>query len=206
MPEIGKPTNDAEILIEAWFEPYTSNIQEIKITDPKDLLKYPLVALKSKMVDCREGNDEQCLELTLNYVYDNIPKYNIIKIDVMDFARNVQSTTFNDGIQIFGTVFDDDPNTMMVNPPSNHPEKYQVEISKVSNTNDLWIDKYGYHWMGDESKIQLVEDIQFVRHSDKQSNFGNYDRYNSNFEKTLQYEKQRAEETFEELYGHELEN
>ena len=200
IPEIGKPTSDAEILIEAWFEPYTSNIQEIKIIDPKDLLKYPLVALKSKMVDCREGNDEQCLELTLNYVYDNIPKYNIIKIDVMDFARNVQSTTFNDGIDIVGTVFEDNPRTIMVvNPPSSHPEKHQVEISKVSNTNDLWIDKYGYHWVGDESKIELVEDIQFVRHQDKQSNFGNYDRYNSNFEKILQYEKQRAEITLQEL-------
>ena len=207
MPEIGKSTSDAEILIEAWFEPYTSNIQEIKITDPKDLLKHPLVALESKMVDCREGNDEQCLELTLNYVYDNIPKYNIVKVDVMDFARNVQSTTFNDGIDIVGTIFEDNPRTMMVvNPPSSHPEKHQVEISKVSNTNDLWIDKYGYHWIGDESKIQLVDDIPFVRHLDKGSNFGNQDRYNSNFEKILQYEKQRAEKTLEKFYGHQIDD
>ncbi len=202
LPEIGLPSSDAAVLVEVWFEPYSSNIEELKITDPHDLIKYPLISAKSKMVDCRTGNDAQCIELTLNYVYDNIPKYSIVKVDVMDFARNVQSTIFNDGIEIFGTVINDNPKKMTVpNPPKDYPSKYQAEISKVGNTNDLWIDKYGYHWVGDESKIQLVDDIQFIRHQDKQSNFGSQDRSNSNFEKMVQYEKQRAQNTLEELYG-----
>ena len=201
IPEIGSLTDDAEILIEVWFEPYTSNIEELKIIDPHNLLKHPLVSVKSKMTDCRANNDEQCISIIVNYVYDKIPKYNIIKVDVMDFARNVQSTTFNDGIEIFGTVINDNPNTMMVNPPFHHPSKYQIEILKVSNTNDLWIDQYGYHWIGDKSKIQLVDDVPFVRHVDKSSSFGNYDRYNSNFEKMIQYEEQHAQKILEELYG-----
>ena len=205
IPEIGSPTMDAEILVEAWFEPYTSNIEELKVIDPHNLLKHPLISAKSEMVDCRAGNDEQCVELTINYVYDNIPKYNIVKVDVMDFARNVQSTTFNDGIEIFGTVTNEKLEKMIVtNIPAHHPSKYHVEVSKVSTINDLWMDKYGYHWIGDESKIHLVKDILFVRHQDKQSNFGSQDRNNSNFEKMIQYEKQRAQKILEEFYGHQI--
>ena len=201
-PEIGLPTNDAEILLEVWFKPYTAVIEKFKITDPHNLIKYPLFAVKSKMVDCRADNDEQCVSLTINYVYDDIPKYNILKIDVMDYSKNVQSFYINDGVVIFGTVFNNDPITMMASPPANHPDKYQVKLFKVSNTNDLWRDKYGYLWLGDESKIIFIDNIPLIRNQDKQSNFGSLDRNNSNFEKVMNYEKQRAQKIFEELYGH----
>ena len=203
MPEIGSPSSDAEILIEVWFEPYTSNIEKLKIIDPHNLLKQPLFAVKSKMVDCRANNDEQCVSIIVNYVYNDIQKYNIVKIDVMDYSRNVKSSWINDGVGIFGTVINNNPDTMMVSPQTHHPSKYPVKISKISNINDLWIDKYGYHWLGDESKITLVEDIQFVRYQDKTSNFGSLDRHTSNFEKVMNYEKQRAQKLFEELHGNQ---
>ena len=188
VPEIASPINDAEVIIEVWLEPYTVNITEIKITDPHNLIEDSKVSTNGTMVNCSDNNNEQCVSITLSHMYRESPIYNIMRVDVMDISRHLQSTTFNDGVQVVGDSLNP-ADTLSIGgvTPANYPQRTGlIELVNTDRAEKLWVDKYGYTWHGDDSKMTLLSEIPFERHQDEMSEFSGYnDRYNSHFTQDL---------------------
>ena len=204
-PEINSPLNNAEVIIEVWTTYSGIDVEQIVITDPYNLIENSSVVAHTDIVDCRENNsvDQKCIQVTMQYVYREAPIYNTMLVDVMDINRRVQTTAFNDGVEVLGESMNS-ADTMHVGFASNqitHPEKSgAIDLTQTDRVQKLWVDSYGYVWQGDESKMTLISDIPFERFEDSVSKFHEYnDRQNSNFAHYKQLQIEKARETFDKL-------
>jgi hypothetical protein len=200
VPEIGSPLNDAEVIVEIW----TSNteVEEIVITDPHNLIENSSVSAQTDIVNCRADSDAQCLDVTLNYMYREAPLYNVMSVEVMDMSRNVQSTTFNDGVEVLGDSMNPaDTINVLPKAPQNYPQTSgTVLLTQIDRAEQMWVDPYGYLWQGDKSKMTLISEIPFVRFNDSESEFTGYSsRLNSNFVMYKEEQIEKAQMAFDYL-------
>ena len=200
VPEIGSPLNDAEVIVEIW----TSNteVEEIVITDPHNLIENSSVSAQTDIVNCRTDSDAQCLDVTLNYMYREAPLYNVMSVEVMDMSRNVQSTTFNDGVEVLGESMNPaDILNVVPKTTQNYPQTSgTVLLTQIDRAEQMWVDPYGYLWQGDDSKMTLISEIPFVRFNDSESEFTGYNsRLNSNFVMYQEEQIEKAQMAFDYL-------
>jgi len=200
VPEIGSPLNDAEVIIEVWIS--NTVVEKIVISDPHNLIENSAVTVQSELVDCRSGSDEQCVGITLKHVYREAPLYNVMSVEVMDTSRHVQSTTFNDGVEVLGESMNPaDILNLVPNTTQNYPQTSgNVLLTQIDRAEQMWVDPYGYVWQGDKSKMTLISEIPFVRFQDSESEFTGYNsRLNSNFEMYKEEQIDGAQMVFDYL-------
>ncbi|MEK0343054.1 MAG: Ig-like domain-containing protein, partial [Nitrosopumilus sp.] len=204
LPEIGSPLDNAESIISIWFEYGGSNIEEIKITDKHNLIENSSVKIQTEMVDCREGSAAQCTEVKMKYKYREASIYNVMRVSVMDNTRNVQTTNFNEGIEVLGESMNpaDKLNIIPVTLQQYPQKRGLVELTQIDRSEKLWTDPYGYIWQGDQSKMVLISTIPLKeKDNDPKSIWSGYnDRINSNFAMYKQEQIDKAQEVFDILY------
>jgi len=205
LPEIDSPLNNAEAVIEIWFEHGGDNIEEVKIFDRHNLIENSSIKTQTKMVDCKEGSTSQCTQVTMKYKYREAPIYNIMRVEVMDSYRNAQATTFNDGVEVLGESMNpaDKLNIIPVTLQQYPQKRGLVELTQIDRSEQLWTDPYGYIWQGDESRMILLSTIPpKEKDIDPISVFHGYnERINSNFVMYKQMQIDKAQEIFDILYG-----
>jgi len=204
VPEIGSPLDNAELIIAIWFDYRENNIKEVKITDKHNLIENSSIKTQTEMVDCRKNSTDQCTQITMKYMYREAPIYNIMRVGVMDNYRNLQTTDFNDGIQVLGESMNpaDKLNIIPVTLQQYPQKRGLVELTQIDRSEKLWADPYGYIWQGDQSKMVLISIIPPKESdNDPESIWSGYnDRINSNFVMYKQEQIVKAQEVFDTLY------
>jgi len=204
LPEIGSPLGNAEAIIAIWYEYGGNNIDKVTITDKHNLIENSSVTTQTKIVDCREGSADQCTQLTMKYMYREASIYNVMRVNVMDSNRNLQTSTFNDGVEVLGESMNpaDKLNIIPVTLQQYPQKRGLVELTQIDRSEKLWTDPYGYIWQGDQSKMVLLSTIPLKEpDNDPISVFHGYnDRINSNFASYKQEQIDKAQEIFDILY------
>jgi len=203
LPEIGAPLDNAEAIIGIWLESGGINVEKVSITDKRNLIENSSVKTQTEIVDCREGSADQCILVTMKYKYREASIYNVMRVNVMDNYRNLQTSTFNDGVEVLGESMNP-ADTMNIIPVTlqQYPQKRGlVELIQIDRSEKLWTDPYGYIWQGDESKMVLLSIIlPKEQDNDPKSVWSGYnDRINSNFVMYKQEQIVKAQEIFDEI-------
>jgi len=203
LPEIGSPLDNAEAIIGIWLEYGGNNIEKVSITDKHNLIENSSVKTQINIVDCREGSADQCTQVTMKYMYREASIYNVMRVNVMDNYRNLQTSTFNDGVEVLGESMNPADITTTHVPNILYPQQRGlVELTNIDRGEKLWVDPYGYIWQGDQSKMVLLSTIPpRQQDNDPKSVWSGYnDRINSNFVMLKQEQIVKAQEIFDTLY------
>jgi len=203
LPEIGAPLDNAEAIIGIWLESGGNNVEKVSITDKRNLIENSSVKTQTEIVDCREGSAVQCIQVTMKYKYREASIYNVMRINVMDNYKNLQTSTFNDGVKVLGESMNPADITTTQVPNILYPQQRGlVELTNIDRGEKLWIDPYGYVWQGDDSKMVLLSIIPLKEQdNDPKSVWSGYnDRINSNFAMYKQEQIDKAQEIFDTLF------
>ena len=194
MPEIGDSLSHAQTLLEIWL--VGSEIEEIVKIDKNNLVD--ILNVTTSIVDCGYVGTENCLQVTLDYIYRDQPKYNIMAINAMDNNRNAQTNYMNDGILVVG----DSLNEPLIQQTSTseagklYPQKVGlVNLTLLDYKTDVWQDEYGYLWSTNNYGPYLVDDIPIPKKTpDKYSKWSGYnDRFHSEFKNYVEFQSIKAE-------------
>ncbi len=189
MPEVGSPLNDAQTLIEVWLD--DGMIEKIVPLDENNLVT--ITNVTTDIVSCGY-TPADCLQVTVDYIYRDQPKYNVMAINSMDGSRNSQTNYMNDGVLVTGQSMNA-PLTQDVTVSKAgmlYPQRDgTVELSLVDYKNDLWQDPFGYMWTTNQYGPYLIDDIPLpIQEPDPIWQV--MDRSNSHFDEMIQYEQARA--------------
>ena len=205
MPEVGAHLHSAQTLVEISLD--GTDIDEITLIDSNNLVD--ITSVETDAVKCSDNNSIPCLELTMNYVYRDQPRYNVMAINAIDLSRNSQTNYMNDGILVTGESLNDplEQTTSVSNAGVFYPQRSGlVTLTLVDYKTDSWQDEYGYMWSTNEYGPYLISDIPVsVKQPDVYSNWSGYnDRLHSEFEdyKNSQIEK-AMDAMSESYYNHE---
>ncbi len=201
MPEVRSPLNDAQTLLEIW-------IVGTEIDETFKIEKYNLVDIlnaTTSIVDCGYVGTDNCLQLTLEYVYRDQPKYNIMAINAMDNSRNGQTNYINDGILVIGETLNEplEQNVSVSNAGAHYPQnRGSTLLTLVDYKTDTWQDGYGYIWSANNYGPFLVDKISIPKKvQDKFSKWSGYnDRYHSEFNNYVEFQSKKAEKLSSVIY------
>lgn len=201
MPEVRSPLSDAQTLLEIWI--VGAEIEKIKKIE-----KYHLVDIlnaTTSIVDCGYVGTENCLQITLEYIYRDQPKYNIMAINAMDNSRNAQTNYLNDGILVIGETLNDplEQNVSVSNAGAHYPQnRGSTQLTLVDYKTDMWQDGYGYMWSANNYGPYLVDKVPIPKKvQDKFSKWSGYnDRFHSEFKNYVEFQSKKAEKLVSEIY------
>jgi len=191
VPEVGTPLNDAEILATFYLE--SSKIAEIVEEEKYDL--FDIVAASTYIEECGYITSD-CLELSIDVMFNEELINKVIVIDVIDLPRNSNTKYLNDGIDTVGESMN---KPLISSVPASsggvfYPqERGAVELTLTSYKNSEWQDEYGYMWEEDfdNHTFRIISDVpQPQREADLM--WSAMTRMNSNFEIIKDYEEKRA--------------
>jgi len=203
MPKVGSPLNDAQVLLEFWID--NTVITEIIKTNNNNLVD--VLNATTSLVGCTSDIGEDCLELSVEYIYRDQPKYNIMAINGVDFSRNTWTNYMNEGVEVIGDSL-------------NEPQTQQVIVSKggvfypqtsgettltlTDYKKDIWTDEYGYTWSTNNYGPYLVDEIPPPEKRDDYISpwTGVNDRVHSDFEAYKKLQVDKAIQIIEENYYH----
>lgn len=191
VPEVGSPLNDAES-IATFHMNWDGTLGTVDTVD-----KHTLVDITNStvsMVDCGYTESE-CYELSVDYVYRDQQKNNVVEIQACDMARNCATHYINDGILVEGESM----NAPLISTVSVgkagafYPQKSGVvELTLINYKTDAWQDEYGYLWTGDNFKSFRIVDTIPVPIKEPDVMWAAMTRMNSNFDAIKQAEIERA--------------
>ncbi len=201
MPEVGSPLNDAQTLLEIWI--IGAEIEEIIKIEKYNLVD--ILNATTSIVNCGYVGTDNCLQITLEYVYRDQPKYNIMAINAMDNSRNAKTNYINDGILVIGKTLNDplEQNVSVSNTAAHYPQNRGTTLlTLVDYKTDKWQDGYGYMWSANSYGPYLVDKIPIPKKiQDKFSKWSGYnDRYHSEFKKYVEFQSKKAEMLSSEIY------
>lgn len=192
VPEIGSPLNDAES-IATFYLNWDDTLNRVEQVD-----KHTLVDITNStvsMADCGYTSS-QCYELSVDYIYRDQQKNNVVYIQACDMARNCVTHYINDGILIEGESL----NTPLISSviaakggPFYPLKEGLTELSRVDYKTDAWQDEYGYMWTSDNYKSFRMVDTVPVPIKEPQEMWNVMTRGNSNFDAMIQAEIVRAQ-------------
>jgi len=145
MPGVGSPLNDAQTLVEVWLE--GTDIDKIVKIDKNNLVD--IINATISTVDCMVGDVRDCLEVTIQYIYRDKPKYNIMAINAIDIPGNSQTNYINDGILVTGDSLNEplEEHVVVSKGGALYPQRAgTVLLTLVDYKTDIWQDEYGYMW------------------------------------------------------------
>ena len=197
MPEVGSPLEDAQALVEISLA--QGDIDKIELIDSDNLVD--ITDISYRLVECIPGNFYECLELSMQYVYRDQPKYNVMAINAIDTSRNSKTNYMNDGILVIG----ESANKPLVQEVSvyqtgkNYPQRAgTVTLTLVDYKTDLWQDEYGYMWSTNKYGPYLIDYVSKpTQNPDPYSAWSGYnDRMHSEFET---YKSQQTDSILQKL-------
>jgi len=209
MPEVGSPLNDAQTLVEIWIVgAEIEKIEKDKNNNKNKNNKISLIDILNAttgIVDCGYVGKDNCLQVTLEYVYRDQPKYNIMAINAMDNSRNAQTNYLNDGILVIGESLNEplEQNVSVSNAGAHYPQNRGTTLlTLVDYKTDMWQDGYGYMWSANNYGPYLVDKIPIPKKvQDKFSKWSGYnDRYHSEFKNYVELQSKKAEKLSSEIY------
>jgi len=191
VPEIGSPLNDAES-IATFYLNWDNTLDRVDTVD-----KHTLVDITNStvsIVDCGY-TDSQCYELSVDYIYRDQQKNNVVYIQACDMARNCANHYINDGILVEGESLNV-PLISSVTAGKGGPFYPQraavVELTLVDYKTDAWQDEYGYLWTSDNYKSFKIVDTVPVPIKEPDLMWNAMTRINSNFDAMKLAEIERA--------------
>lgn len=195
MPEIGSPLNDAQSLITICFD----NTEIEKITTNE---KYPLVdivGISTDIVECGYSQTE-CLEISLDHVFRDQPKYDVVAVQWMDNYRYSKTYFVNDGVEVVGESLNKPLLDTVLESKGGAFYPHQrglVDLKLVDYKTDTWQDEYGYFWTSDNfGSFEIISEIPMpAKKPDKITS--NMDRIHSEFHTLTEQEIKRALEHFD---------
>jgi len=200
MPEVGSPLNDAQVLLEFWID--NTEIYKIVKVDKNNLVD--VVNATTTLVGCLNDNGENCLELSVKYIYRDQPKYNIMAINAVDFKRNTWNNYMNEGIEVVGESLNDPLLQQVIASKGGvfYPQKAgEATLTLSDYKTDMWTDEYGYVWSTNEHGPYLVDIIPPpVKIPDEVSPWSGYnDRWHSEFGEYVKIQQEKAAIIFDEM-------
>jgi hypothetical protein len=146
------------------------------------------------MVDCGYVNS-QCYELSVDFVYRDQQKHNVIAIQVSDKARNSSTHFINDGVLVVGESMNEPliSKVAVSKGGAFYPQRAGItQLTLVDYKTDSWQDEYGYLWTSDNYDSFKIVDIvpQPIKEPDLM--WQAMTRINSNFDSMIQEEADRA--------------
>jgi len=190
MPEVGSPLNDAQTLVTIYLK--GGEVENIETRE-----KYPLVDVSNvttSIVACGYTTSD-CLEVSMDYIYRDQPKYNVMAINAMDVSRNSVVSFLNDGILVVGESMNEPLLDTITAGKGGvfYPQRAgTVELTLIDYKSDTWQDEYGYLWSKDNNKSFKILDIIPVPIKDPDVMWSAMTRMNSNFADMIIHEKDRA--------------
>ena len=189
MLEVGSPLNHAQTLV-------TIYLDDAKVESIEKQEKYFLVDIidvNTSVVDCGYV-EEECLQVSMNYIYRDKPKYNVMAINAMDTSRNSQTNFMNDGVLVIGDSMNIPLETSTTSGNGGafyHQRAGAVELTLVDYKTDLWQDSYGYLWKMTKYGPQIIDTVpQPIKEPDPM--WAAMTRMNSNFADMIIYEQAKA--------------
>ena len=203
MPEVRSPLSDAQTLVEIWI--VGAEIEKIKKENNNNNNLIDILNATTSIVDCGYVGKDNCLQITLEYVYRDQPKYNIMAINAMDNSRNAQTNYMNDGILVIGDSFNEPPiqETNVSKAGKLYPQKAgSVNLTLLDYKTDVWQDEYGYLWSTNNYGPYLNDEIPIPKKTpDKYSKWSGYnDRYHSEFKNYVEFQSIKAEMMASNVY------
>lgn len=200
MPEVGSPLNDAQVLLEFWID--NTEVYKIVKVDKNNLVD--VVNATTTLVGCLNDNGENCLELSVKYIYRDQPKYNIMAINAVDFKRNTWNNYMNEGIEVIGESLNDPLLQQVIASKGGvfYPQKAgEATLTLSDYKTDMWTDEYGYIWSTNEHGPYLVDIIPTpVKIPDEVSPWSGYnDRWHSEFGEYVKMQQEKAAIIFDEM-------
>ena len=193
MPEVGSPLNKAQTLLE--FSLDNTEIDKVVKVDKNNLVD--IINATTSLVGCKSDVGDDCLQLSVDYIYRDQPKYNIMAINAIDFSKNTWNYYLNDGIEVIGDSLNE-PLTQKVAVSKGgalYPQKSGLTILTLSDyKTDTWIDEFRYIWSTNEHGPYLVDIILPPEQTpDVISPWSGYsDRLHSEFGKYVKIEQEKA--------------
>jgi len=193
MPEVGSSLSYTQTLVEIWLD--GTQIDKIVKVDKNNLVE--IISATSSVVDCMTGDVRDCLEITIQYIYRDQPKYNIMAINAMDIPRNSKTNYLNDGILVTGDSLNEplEQSTGVSHGGAFYPQKTgTVLLTLIDYKTDMWQDEYGYTWSTNQYGPYIVDLVPVPqREPDAYSEWSGYNhRTHSEFESYKQYQIDRA--------------
>ena len=201
MPEVGSPLDYAQSLVEVSLSGI--EIKEVNTIDPNNLVD--IINATTSVVDCNGDSNTSCLEVTLEYVYRDQPKYNIMAINAVDNSRNSKTNYLNDGILVVGESLNEPLHLTTTTGNSNafYPQRAgSVLLTLVDYKTDMWKDEYGYTWSTDKFGPYMIDYPSVpLKSTGAYSEWSGYnDRTHSEFAAYVIQQQERAQETMDKQY------
>jgi len=190
IPEVGFPLNDAQTIVTIYLK--HGEVEKIEKRE-----KYPLVDVSNvttSIVECGYTVSD-CLQVSMDYIYRDQPKYNIMAINAMDVSRNSQTNFLNDGIEVIGESINEPllDKISVSKGGAFYPQRAgTVELTLIDYKTDMWQDEYGYLWTGDNYKSFKIIDTVPAPIKEPDMVVSVMTRLNSNFADMIIYEQDRA--------------
>jgi len=174
----------------------------ITIIDPENVIDHDSVMVETDTVSCMSNSLYDCLLVQVSHTFRAPLKFDIIGTNVWDVHHNSVQNYYNHGISVEGNSLNLPKEITIASIPKIYPDKTSLlELSEIDLLNDLWIDKLGYVWQGDESKMNLISEIPFTIHQDSESKYSGYsDRNASEFSNAIMTQQILAQEQLNSLY------
>jgi len=190
MPEIGAPLSEAQTLV-------TISLKGGEVEKIEKVEKYPLIDVTNvttSIVECGYTTSD-CLAVSMDYIYRDQPKYNVMAINAMDISRNSIVNFMNDGILVVGKSLNEPLLDTITAEKGGafYPQRAGiVELTLIDYKTDMWQDEYGYLWTGDNYKsFKIIDTIPVpIREPDKAGSV--MTRQNSIFSSLIIAEQDKA--------------
>ena len=195
MPEVRSPLKDAQTLVEISL--VGAEIEKIEKDKNNNNNLIDILNGTTSIVDCGYVGTENCLQVTLEYVYRDQPKYNIMAINAMDYSRNAQTNYLNDGILVIGESLNDSHVQKVTASKGGvyYPQiRGSVILTLEDYKTDIWKDEFDYQWSTNEYGPYLLDTLPVPELlSDKHSKWSGFnDRNHSGFESYKELQKAKA--------------
>lgn len=193
MPEVGDSMEKAQTLVEVWLD--SGDIEKIHNIDKNNLVE--IVNATTSKVKCMFNSSQDCLQLSLDYIYLDQPKYNIMAVNTFDLNRNTWTHYFNDGVLVTGNSLNEPPSQKATVSYAGafYPQKTgETTLTLTDYKTDVWTDEYGYIWSTNQYGPYLVDVISppEIIPDEKSPWTGYNDRGNSEFGEYVKIQQEKA--------------
>jgi len=191
MPEVGIPFNYAES-VATFYLNYDGTLDRVEKVDKHTLID--IINSEVSRVDCGY-TESMCYELSVDFVYRDQQKNNVVAIQAVDMARNSVTHFMNDGILVVGESMNVPLETTVGAGKAGafYPQRSGlVTLTLVDYKTDSWQDEYGYLWTSDNYKSFTLLDTIPKPIKEPDVMWAAMTRMNSNFADMIIHEQDRA--------------
>ena len=191
IPEVGK-SHEAEAVVEVWLD-RNGDVDNIQVNQKDNLIDSTTLFVVAEMTKCTSNSGKKnCNLITISASFNEAPLNDVFALQGVDFTRRNHITYLNEGFSVQGESLNE-PKTVMV--ASKEKGVGLVELTLLDKRNNIWFDDSGVKYYKNTFGSFLQESPEFVERDDPLVNV--ITRQNSNFEKIIEYEVNRAGKIFD---------